>query len=721
MSRRAPRSRVRRLHARGDAPPPGRWHGLARHPLLLILSLAALSKAGVLAQLHDHPLLQPEGGTDSAYYLSLVHGVLGGEPAGAGHAFFVAPLYVYFLAGALAVLRSELGVRLLQIVLGTVAVWLIYRTARDWFGERAALLSAALAAGTGLFTFHEILLLHGALDPFLTALSLFVVARAVITRDTRWFLAAGLATGLHALNRPNVIAYAAVVVAGSVLTWGAREGARHAAAFACGVALLLAPVALHNYARTGEVVIVSSHGGLNFYIGNNPEADGTYRAIPGITPSIAGQAGDAQRLASQALGHDAGDAETSGYFYDRALEWMRREPGRAARLWLTKAAYVANAAELTLDYSFAYYQRDEATPLRLLRVGAWLLVPLGAVGLFVRRTHGHPGYWLWAAFVPSYTLTVVAFFVSSRYRMPLLVPLTIGAGAAIDRAVECWRRRELRSLVPGAVLVAGIAVLTNHDPGLDDGRSEERTALAVALIDRGRFAEAEAAIARFSPTQPDPALLYARAGSAYREQRQADAAIAAFHKALAAGTARPEINLALGQTLLDAGRAGEAVPHLRRAYDGGIRRDVAGYDLARALAGSGKMVEAGRVLESTPHALAPEPEGVIGRADLALLVNRYDLACTFLSEAAARWPRDAAVRLRYGLALIVAGQTPAAIGQLEEAVRLDPGVAAAHLNLAVLYAQTGRTAEAAAEAHEALRLQPDYPQADGLLRALSSR
>jgi hypothetical protein len=90
--------------------------------LLLILSLAALSKAGILAQLHDHPLLQPEGGTDSAYYLSLAHGVLGGEPAGAGHAFFVAPLYVYFLAGALAVLRSELGVRLLQIVLGTVAV-----------------------------------------------------------------------------------------------------------------------------------------------------------------------------------------------------------------------------------------------------------------------------------------------------------------------------------------------------------------------------------------------------------------------------------------------------------------------------------------------------------------------------------------------------------------------------------------------------------------------
>ena len=217
-------------------------------------------------------------------------------------------------------------------------------------------------------------------------------------------------------------------------------------------------------------------------------------------------------LHPQALGHKAGDAETSGYFYDRALEWMRREPGQAARLWLTKAAYVLNAAELTLDYSFAYYQRDEATPLRLLRVGAWVLVPLGAVGLFARRTRSDAGYWLWAAFVPTYALTVVAFFVSSRYRMPLLVPLAIGAGAAIDRAIECWRERQVRALVPAAVLVAGLAVVANYDLGLDDGRWEERTAMVVALIDRGRFAEAEAAIARFAPTQPDPALLYARAG-----------------------------------------------------------------------------------------------------------------------------------------------------------------------------------------------------------------
>ncbi len=46
-------------------------------------------------------------------------------------------------------------------------------------------------------------------------------------------------------------------------------------------------------------------GGLNFYIGNSPGADGTYQRLPGITPSIVGQTRDAMALAE--LGRDKGE------------------------------------------------------------------------------------------------------------------------------------------------------------------------------------------------------------------------------------------------------------------------------------------------------------------------------------------------------------------------------------------------------------------------------
>ena len=66
----------------------------------------------------------------------------------------------------------------MQIVLGTAAVGFIYVAAREWFGSRAAWLAAILAALTGLFTFHEVLLLQASLDPFLASAALAALALA---------------------------------------------------------------------------------------------------------------------------------------------------------------------------------------------------------------------------------------------------------------------------------------------------------------------------------------------------------------------------------------------------------------------------------------------------------------------------------------------------------------------------------------------------------------
>ena len=51
------------------------------------------------------------------------------------------------------------AVRLVQALLGTGAVALVFVAADAWFGRRAAWVAAAMAALTGLFTFYESLLL----------------------------------------------------------------------------------------------------------------------------------------------------------------------------------------------------------------------------------------------------------------------------------------------------------------------------------------------------------------------------------------------------------------------------------------------------------------------------------------------------------------------------------------------------------------------------------
>src|SRR5688500_18616521 len=113
-------------------------------------------------QLWDHPLLQPHGELDTAYYVTLGQRVASEGVFAPVGAFFVSPLYVYFLAAVFAAGGSLLAAQVVQIALGAVAGGLLFATARHWFGKRAALVGAGLATLTGIFTFNEIVILQSA-------------------------------------------------------------------------------------------------------------------------------------------------------------------------------------------------------------------------------------------------------------------------------------------------------------------------------------------------------------------------------------------------------------------------------------------------------------------------------------------------------------------------------------------------------------------------------
>src|SRR5688572_15154632 len=434
-------------------------------------------------QLWNHPLLQPHGELDSAYYVSLStriasEGVL--APTGA---FFVSPLYVYFLAAVFAAGGSLLAAQLVQIGLGAMAVGLLFLTARHWFGERAALVAAGLATLTGIFTFNEILILQSSLDPFLVSCVLYALTR---TRDglrdatprqalgAGAFAAAGASLGLLALNRPNALVFAAAAAAIVFINECRHRQLKRGAVLVAALLAVLAVNAVRNYAVSGDVVLIASHGGLNLYIGNHERADGTYTPVPGITPSIAGQAGDSTRVAESTTGRRLSPAEVSNYFARRAFDWVAANPADALRLWIRKTAILLNRVDVPLNHSYAFYAR-ESSLLRVLAVGPWLLLPLGVVGLLWPALRvNHRGYWVWAMFVPVYGAAVVLFFVTDRYRMPLFVPLCATAGAALVRCFDLLRARQFGALLRpgGAIALTSLLVFSNL--GLDNGIGGEQ-------------------------------------------------------------------------------------------------------------------------------------------------------------------------------------------------------------------------------------------------------
>jgi 4-amino-4-deoxy-L-arabinose transferase-like glycosyltransferase len=531
-------------------------------PLAAFLAAVFVVKLVVMLQLRDHPLVQPEGGLDSLTYVHLAERVQSGDLALGPGLYFVSPLYIYFLALTLWIGGSFTFVRIVQISLGTCADWMVFLSARDWFGSRAAWFAAGFAALTGVFTFYEILILQSALDTFLTSAALYALTRAFgptkrpeLSRSVS-VAVAGVMFGLQILNRPNV----GIAVAGAALGLLAIRRWRLALWLTAGVAIALIPVTVRNAVVTHQFAVVSSQGGLNFYIGNHAAATGQYNAIPGVRANIEGQSADTRRVAEQATGRPLTDIEVSSYFTALALSWIRNQPTAAARLFIRKLALVFNHRHQWLDFSYPYYAHDTGSILGLLFVGPWLLVPLGFAGFACAHRESTRGSFLvWAAFMPLYALSVTLFFVAERYRLPLFVPLCVTSGAAADALVGGLGQLRVsglqlstfsaRPLLASAALFIFGGIVTAWPFHLNDGRYDERLRLAKVLMEERDFGRAAAELEEAHRMDPSNS-------------------VAEFN---------------LGLALMNDGRASDGSEHIRRAVDAGVPVEGARYALAAAL------------------------------------------------------------------------------------------------------------------------------------------
>jgi tetratricopeptide (TPR) repeat protein len=682
-------------------------------------------KCAALWQLKDQPLLQPDAGLDTTAYAHLAQQVLGGNIGLGPGLYYVSPFYIYFLAAILAVAHSFTIVRVVQIALGTIAVGAIWLMAREWFGDRAAWWAAALAAFTGLFTFYEILILQSSIDVFLTSAALCALTFALTRHRLSLFVASGVVFGVMALNRPNVLL--ASLAIGATLALLRRM--RPMALLLAGLVIGMSPAAIRNVVVSHELTFVSSHGGLNFYIGNHPGASGFYQQPPGISPTIEGQQSDTIRVASEALGRPVTDSEADDYFYRLAWTWIRQHPVDAAAAFARKLYYTFNAGFTALPYSYPFYVHDERTLFRFLIIGPWLLIPLGLVGLVSCRCRadlsGPPRnagperrglqhrYLVWVAFVPAYGVAVAAFFVADRYRLPVLVPLTVGAGATVDLLAGAISTHRLSKLFVPAIVLALLAVAADWPLGLDDGRWQEGLRLAQRLVILGRGAEAADVATRISPREPHPGATDYGVAAQMLQMSEPDQALPHLEKAHQQNPGDAVADYALGQALLALGRPKEAIPHLARGFNAGIEVPQGGYDYALALRDAGDIGGALSVLRRINAGDDPEAWLRLGR--FAAEARAPDVAEPFFRRAVALHP-DAASHQQLGVDLLLLQKYDEAARELADANRLDPRNTDTLSHLAYAEAKLGRLDQARAHTSQALALDPN----DALARQLAA-
>lgn len=647
-----------------------------------VVAIALLIKTIILFQLADHPLLHEDSGLDTTAYAELARRVVAGDLLLGPGLYYLSPLYIYVLAAGLALTDSFTAVRGLQILAGAMSVGGIWWMTLSWSTTRAAWWAAGLATAAGILTFYEVLILQASIDTALTTAALATLTLALRGGAPGWFAASGVAFGIAALNRPNMTA----VVIGFLALLIVTRRVKPALWMLAGTLVAFAPVAIRNGVVAGEWMTVSSHGGLNFHIGNGEGATGFYRQVPGITPSIVGQAHDARQVAGRAMGRPVTDAEASDYFVDQSLRWMRDNPGTAITLFGKKLFYVFHASYIALPHSYPFYVHDTGAWLRWMPVGPWLLMPLGLVGLglLAARSDNRLEALTWVAFVPMYAMAVALFFVADRYRLPLLVPMCVGSGIALDAMTTALRARAWRSMVMpiGAGLI--LAALVNAPANLNEGRWTEGLRLAQRLVILGRDEEAAAWVDRLTRTAPEPGGAQALVGRQY----------------------------------LVEGKPDRALPYLRAAVDAGARSPQALADLASAFERTGDIPNATATLDAITPGPGEGPDFWLRLGRQAATLKAPDLAGRFFAHAVAQAPDDGDARLQFGVNLVVRNLIPEAAEQLRVAVARNPRQPDALAYLAFCEIALGDIEAGRRHAETALLIDPNHRVAQSVLAAI---
>jgi 4-amino-4-deoxy-L-arabinose transferase-like glycosyltransferase len=408
----------RRSRLRGRAP----WYMILTAALAARLAFVAMTPPAIAA-------------VDGRYYVEnarelLEHHRFGRVQRGPG--------YSVFIAGVFAIFGPDLvALRVVESVLGTIAVGLVGVIGARAFGRGAGMISAALAALHPVLAYLPSTQYSENLLMLVTTAALGAVLAAMRHGGPWRWAVSGVLLGLVLLVRPGSVLLLPGLAAGLALASRYERRRWLAPALVCGaaIALTIAPWIARNHRVYGQWFFIASGGGRQLWFGNHPNATADTR-IPTVLDD---------RMEAE-LGPLPDELARERHLWRRALEWERRNPGRAA--WL----YV-----LELRNLFALAPAPATgSPAGLLGGAAQAAVSLvtfaGAL-LSLRQLRREPALWGLLGLTLSYALGSAFFFTAMRYRVAIEPALLWMAGSGWAATLGLGQKTDV--LAPPRVGAAG--------------------------------------------------------------------------------------------------------------------------------------------------------------------------------------------------------------------------------------------------------------------------
>ncbi len=488
--------------------------------------------------------------------------------------FWQPPLYPFLLSLIYRVTGPVPdAMRMFQMALGSLSALLVYRIGRRLLGPRAAWVAWGAAAFHGALLFFDLQLLNASLATLLLGVGIERSLAWDEERRPRDLGLAGAAIGLASVTVATLLALIPVFAfwsggrARAASSPGRLSPGRapvRAAGWAAGLFLAAAAVPVLtvtaiNLAASGQPVLVSYNGGINFWIGNNPD----YERTVAIRPGRAWQALTQEPVEAGARS----ESETSSWFFRRSMRWIAAEPAAWLGLTARKARLFLRGDELARNQEI-YPFRAESFLLRSLlwtrglAFPTGILLPLGLAGMalwFRRRTGSEErrraGLGLLTLLFLAHGVAVTLFFPAARYRLPVIPPLILLAVAGGAFLVEAARQRRWRAMaIPGAALVAGALLANTGLPPMPVRFHGDTYAdLGTQHFEQGDLDGAARWYGEALVVDPENAEAAHNLGAIWLHRRQPDRAEPLLRRVLARWPADPKALINLGNCFLQRG------------------------------------------------------------------------------------------------------------------------------------------------------------------------
>jgi tetratricopeptide (TPR) repeat protein len=377
--------------------------------------------------------------------------------------FYRAPAYPFLLGSIYAIFgQGYYAPRLIGIIIGALSCIFIYLLGNMMFSHRVGLLSALLACFYGMFLYFDSMLLTTYLEVFFYLLGVLYLCKWMKEKKNVNLAIAGIFWGLASITRPNFLVIIPVFAVFVFMTykWSIRQSLNAIFTLLAAMIPVVLIVTLINIFAGKDFVLLAWNGGINFYLGNNPFADGWSATSPELDATWWGGYRDAILVAEQATGKELLPSQVSSYWFGRGLEYIFARPISWLALMLKKLYLLFNAFDLSNNQSIQAF-KDYSPLLRIPLFDFSLILAFAIWGIVVSLR----SRWtkLILSFLVFYGLSIVFFFVTTRYRIPLVPLLLILASYAVFWIIEKAKAKQPKGVILSVVLIVAIGAFCHTD------------------------------------------------------------------------------------------------------------------------------------------------------------------------------------------------------------------------------------------------------------------